>query len=91
MENEFCPHCNAVEWDGYECVTCGYSEIGTVDGEYETRSGVIIECTEEEAFDNGLIHICPQCTYNVITWWQLDDHGKCVECWHKERQKSLTK
>lgn len=30
--------------------------------------------------------LCPQCTTNTIPEWLVEDHGKCIECWHKENK-----
>lgn len=82
-ENE-CPNCNE-DWNGVACEACGFAiEIGA--NEYETPEGNIAHCTEEEAFERGYISICPECLFNVITHWEKEDHGKCIECWHKVNQ-----
>lgn len=89
MEYDICPQCGN-EMNSYECDNCGFADI--VDGkQYETRGGQIAYCSEEEAFDRGYIHICPACCFSVITWWEMDDHGMCIECWHKQHEARLTK
>lgn len=88
FDTEICPSCGS-EYNGMECDTCGFAD--QLEGnQYETRSGIIIYCSEEEAFDRGLIHICPVCCYNVVSWWEMDDHGMCIECWHKKHDARLT-
>lgn len=82
--NDLCPNCGET-MEGYDCFSCGYCSLEMNDNEYETPQGNIVHCTEEEAFDNGYIHICPECMYNIITWWEMEDHGKCIECWHSDR------
>ncbi len=87
MDTNYCPNCGE-EWNGYECDSCGFADdLGTE--EYETPHGTIVTCTEEEAFRNGYIAHCPVCKDNVIQWWELQDHGMCIECWH--RRNTLTK
>ena len=87
METEYCPHCGE-EWNGYECLTCGFA--GELFGdEYETPSGTIVRCTEEEAFERGYIFTCPVCNDTVIQWWEMEDHGMCIHCWHNKNR--LTK
>ena len=76
------PNCNEL-WDGTECFTCGFTD-GLPDGTYETPEGNIVVCTEEEAFSAGYISICPECLYEIITWWEKEDHGMCLSCWHKK-------
>lgn len=89
-ENDVCPQCGE-EFNGYECDNCGFADlIGDSKNQYEARNGNIIWCTEEEAFDKGYISICPSCCYNVVSWWEMDDHGMCIECWHKKHTVELT-
>lgn len=84
MNNNKCPSCDE-EWGGVECINCGYAE--SLDGnQYETPDGLIVTCSEEQAFEKGYISICPVCLFNQITWWEKNDHGKCIECWHKQNK-----
>lgn len=85
---ENCPSCGE-EWDGYECQNCGLADIENV-GEYDTPNGMIAYCSEEDAFAMGYVSICTVCCYNVIKWWETEDHGMCIECWHKRNENSLT-
>lgn len=84
-----CPSCGE-NWDGNECEVCGFAD-NLLDNEYESPEGNIVQCTEEEAFEQGYISICPTCCYHVITWWEKEDHGVCIECWHKQHRNSLTR
>lgn len=86
MNAEFCPHCGE-EWGGYECDLCGFADIPS-GNEYETQEGNIVRCTEEEALDAGYLKLCPICTESVVPFWEVDDVGMCVKCWHK--QNALT-
>lgn len=79
--SENCPHCNN-PWDGYECDTCGYAEM-LVKNEYETPEGNIVFCSDEQALERG--YICHCNCGNIITWWEKEDHGVCIECWHNDR------
>lgn len=76
-----CPVCDASMLD-WECDRCGYASSLAAE-QYETPEGDIVNCSEEEAFDRGYIFICPVDCFNVITWWEMEDHGCCIECWHK--------
>lgn len=83
MNKESCPHCGE-EWEGYECHICGFADI---DGNhYETPEGNIVKCSEEEAIERGYILTCPVCQDKLITWWEQEDHGMCIECWHKKHK-----
>lgn len=86
MDEIYCPVCGE-EWNGYECDNCGFADE-ILGEEYETPDGIIVRCTEEEAMERGYIFICPICNDNVIQWWEREDHGMCIECWHKRH--SLT-
>lgn len=88
MDDEYmaelnCPHCNE-EWDGYECQVCGFSDMLPQD-EYETPEGNIVRCSEDQAFDRGYLYKCPSCGA-TITWWEMEDHGMCIECWHRKNK-----
>lgn len=89
-ENEdICPACGS-EFDGHQCDVCGFADqLGG--NQYESKSGAIVYCSEEEAFERGYVYICPACCFNVITWWEMEDHGMCIECWHKKHEAELTK
>ncbi len=82
---EICPHCGE-EWGGYECDVCGFSDVLLKD-EYETPEGNITFCSIEQAFERGYIYDCPTCD-NVIMWWEMEDHGRCIECWHNKNHKT---
>lgn len=79
-----CPNCGH-QMDGYDCFECGYCSLNLEDNEYETPEGNIVHCTEEEAMERGYIAVCPACGENLITWWEKEDHGKCITCWHADR------
>lgn len=84
MEEEYterCPNCNE-EWGGYECDTCGFAD-SLPKNEYESPTGFIDTCTEEEALLRGYLYICPKCE-SYITWWEHEDHGVCIDCWHSQ-------
>jgi len=81
-EYDVCPHCGSA-WTGYECGICGFSDT-LLKNEYETPTGFITHCTEKEAFKEGYIYMCPACDENIITWWENEDHGKCIDCWHRQ-------
>lgn len=85
-ENELeidCPQCGSHKWGGYECDICGFAD-NLLDCEYETPSGNIVYCSQEIAFELGYITHC-DCG-SVITWWEKEDIGRCIECWHKNRK-----
>lgn len=88
MEDEYflgdnCPHCGD-EWDGYECNTCGFSDTLPVN-QYETPEGNIVVCTEDQAIERGYLDFCPSCAA-IITWWELEDHEMCIDCWHNKNK-----
>jgi hypothetical protein len=84
MINNECPSCGE-EWGGVECITCGFAQ-GLNCNQYETPDGLIVSCTEEEAYEKGYIAICPTCLFNEITWWEKEDHEMCIECWHRKNK-----
>lgn len=43
----------------------------------------MLEDYEASLFAKGIVSICPVCLYSVITASELEDNGKCVECWHR--------
>jgi hypothetical protein len=70
-------------------MVCGFTEeLGK--NQYETPEGLIVNCTEEEAYERGYIFICPICLFNEITYWEKEDHGMCISCWHNENKKTFT-
>jgi len=77
---ERCQHCGECDFNGLDCMTCGFG-LELPLNQYETPSGNIVTCTEEEAFDNGYITKCPHCG-DTILWWEMEDHGSCITCWH---------
>lgn len=89
MHETNCPNCND-PWNGEECFTCGFAD-DLPQNEYKTPEGSIVQCTEEQAFEQGLILICPVCCYNIVVWWEMDDHGCCIECWHRNHTQRLTR
>lgn len=89
-ETDICPACGH-EYNGYECDNCGFADnLEQGLNQYETPSGNIVWCSEEEAFEREYINICPACCFNVITWWEMEDHGMCIECWHRKHTAALT-
>lgn len=88
MNSEFCPHCGE-EWSGYECDVCGFADT-PFGNEYETPEGNVVRCTEDEALEKGYAKFCPECKESVVPYWEIEDVGMCVTCWHKKNslQKS---
>jgi hypothetical protein len=86
VENNSCPSCGTIMLFG-ECDECGFAE-GLTAGNYETPEGNIVTCSEEEAYERGYISICPECLFQEITWWEREDHGMCITCWHKRNTES---
>lgn len=84
MNDNICPNCGE-EIIEYDCLSCGYCSLDLDAGTYETPEGNIVNCTEEEALEKGYIFECPSCG-NIITYWEKEDHGKCIECWHDDRE-----
>lgn len=84
MEELYCPNCGEY-WNGYECDSCGFADE-LIGNQYETPSGVIVRCTEEQAIERGYISICQVCKENIIQWWEKEDHGMCISCWHKRNK-----
>lgn len=82
--SERCPHCGDLEWNGYDCLNCGFGSELPI-GQYETPEGNIVNCTEDEAFENGYIYEC-ECG-STILWWEQRDHGSCIHCWHEKNRK----
>lgn len=87
---EICPECGSLMYD-HDCEVCGFSNFPEGRDEYETPQGTIAHCTEEEALDAGYIMLCPTCAEQVITWWENEDHGCCITCWHSKNKGTLTK
>lgn len=79
MYEELCPNCGG-EMSMYDCMSCGYCSLTLEDNEFETPQGNITKCSLEEAYERGYIFDC-ECG-NQITWWEQEDHGKCIQCWH---------
>lgn len=82
VEFEYCPSCGDFQ-SGSECDNCGFSYLYGGQKPYETPEGNIVNCTEEEALEEGYISMCPMCGEHIITWWELEDHGMCINCWHR--------
>ncbi len=80
-----CPDCGAEIYDSF-CEYCGYDETRFADNQYEARNGTIVSCSHDEAMQMGIIYNCPICEDNTITWWEMDDHGMCVSCWHRKNK-----
>ena len=75
-----CPQCGEA-WNGYECDDCGFADLLPLN-EYETKDGIIVYCSEELALERGYIYTC-ECG-STITWWEKEDHGMCIDCWHRK-------
>lgn len=84
-----CPHCGAV-LDTDDCNVCGFSLFPRDANQYETPEGNIDTCTEDEAIERGYVMNCPECGEHLITWWEKEDHGMCITCWHNKNKNPLT-
>ena len=84
-EEETCPQCGGNEWNGYDCIDCGFG-LDLPVNQYETPEGNIVSCSEEDAYKNGYIFDC-ECG-NRILWWEMQDHGTCITCWHNKNMSS---
>lgn len=82
-----CPHCGNEEFDGFECYECGFADT-LLNSEYETPEGNIVFCSEDTALKEGYIYNCPVCNNHTIMWWEKEDIGMCIECWHKKHKES---